>query len=428
MRPVKACTGYAECECRSERERIVFGKKNAYCTWKNRWCFLYNDWEYAKGVTPERRVSTHFQTFPAPGVGIPETSNVEKVGKKGETNAKKGKAPMLVLVDDILFHKGSRKHRVRSTPKPKSQEGVLKIAASKKVEAEAIECAATIVARDEKRLLPPLPTINPIFPPIMESTDQEGGPSCSRKRKYKEEVGSIHWKNLKVAMQPRHRSTVDELGEPLDETKSDRDRMMRLSSYVMTEYDDRLREVKRYKAKFKENKQLMNDARKTSKTLANTICLNDKNFESLKRRNGENVRLKKQLEMTKEQLKTTILEVSKVKGELDSALVGVSGLKMSIPTERDAAVQEFLGSQAFHDAFRPHCIRATNFEKRKLMAVLEPYDNGSIIRKYRDEMDEYRQKGEAFVFAVDPNSDDDSDNEASISEQSQEGEDGPGDA
>ncbi|CAN6574256.1 unnamed protein product [Malus baccata var. baccata] len=117
-----------------------------------------------------------------------------------------------------------------------------------------------------------------------------------------------------------------------------------------------------------------------------------------------------------------------VKWEFDSALVEVFGLKMSIPTERDAAVQEFLGSQAFHDAFRPHCIRAVNFEKRKWMAILERYDNGSIIRKYCDEMDEYRQKGEAFVLAVDPNSDDDSDNEASISEQSQESEDGPGDA
>ncbi|KAM1035085.1 hypothetical protein ACFX2A_039286 [Malus domestica] len=197
--------------------------------------------------------------------------------------------------------------------------------------------------------------------------------------------------------------------------------------YVMTEYDDRLREVERYKAKFKENKQLVNDATKTSKALAYAIRLKDENFESLKRRNGENVRLKKQLEATKEQLETTILEVSKVKGELDSALVEVSGLKMSILTERDAAVQEFLGSQAFHDAFRPHYIRAANFEKRKWMAFLERYDNGNIIRKYRDEIDEYRQKGEAFVLAIDPNSDDDSDNKASISEQSQESENGPGD-
>ncbi|XP_050116417.1 uncharacterized protein LOC126594240 [Malus sylvestris] len=263
----------------------------------------------------------------------------------------------------------------------------------------------------------------------MESTDQEGGPTCSRKRKYKEEVGGIQWKDLKVAMQPssfryvnnylaRRRSTIDELGEPLDENESDRDRMMRLSSYVMTEYDDRLREVERYKVKFKENKQLVNDARKMSKALADAIRLKDENFESLKRRNGENVRLKKQLEATKEQLETTILKVSKVKGELDSALVEVSRLKRSIPTERDAAVQEFLGSQAFHNAFRPHCIRAANFEKRKWMAVLEHYDDGNIIRKYRDEMDEYRQKGEAFVLAVDPSSDDDFDNEASISEQS----------
>ena len=61
----------------------------------------------------------------------------------------------------------------------------------------------------------------------------------------------------------------------------------------MTEYDDRLREVERYKAKFKENKQFVNDARKTSKALADVIHLKDENFESLKMRNGENVRLKK---------------------------------------------------------------------------------------------------------------------------------------
>nr|XP_028954200.1 GRIP domain-containing protein RUD3-like [Malus domestica] len=207
------------------------------------------------------------------------------------------------------------------------------------------------------------------------------------------------------------RSTVDELGEPLDENESDSDWMMRLSSYVMTEYNDRLREVERYKVKFQENKQFVNDARKMSKALADAIRLKDENFESLKRQNGENVKLKKQLEATKEQLETTILEVS----------------KRSIPTERDAAVQKFLGSQAFHDAFRPHYIQAANFEKRKWMAVLERYDNGSIIRKYRDKMDEYRQKGEAFVLTVDLSSDDDSDNEASISEQSQESEDGPGD-
>ncbi|XP_028947712.2 uncharacterized protein [Malus domestica] len=229
---------------------------------------------------------------------------MEKLGKKWETSAKKGKTPMLVPVDDILFHKGARKHRVRPTPKPKSQEEVLKIAASKKAEVKAIGCAVAIVAEEEIRLLPSFPTINPIFPPTMESTDQEGGPSSSRKRKYKEEVGSIHWKNLKVTMQPSsfryvnnclagRRSTVDELSEPLNENESDRDWMMKLSSYVMTEYGDRLREVERYKAKFKKNKQLVNDARKTSKTLADAIRLKDQNFESLKRRNGKNVRLEK---------------------------------------------------------------------------------------------------------------------------------------
>ncbi|RXI09269.1 hypothetical protein DVH24_033886 [Malus domestica] len=139
----------------------------------------------------------------------------------------------------------------------------------------------------------------------------------------------------------------------------------------MTEYDDKLREVEQYKAKFKENKHLVNDARKTSKALVDAIRIKDQNFESLKMRNGENVRLKKQLEVTKKQLETTILEVSKVKGELDSALVEVSRLKRSIITERNATVQEFL---------------------------------------------------------VDLSSDDDSDNEASIGEQSQESEDGLGDA
>ncbi|KAB2634719.1 hypothetical protein D8674_038167 [Pyrus ussuriensis x Pyrus communis] len=353
---------------------------------------------------------------------------MEKVSKKGGTSTNKGKAPMLVPVDDILFHKGARKHRVRPAPRPKSQEEVLKITASKRAEAEAIRCAAAIVAREERRLLPLLPTIGLIFPPTIESTDQEGGPSFSRKRKYKEEVGSILWKDLKVAMQPSsfryinnflagRRSTVDELGKPLDENESDHDQMMRLSSYVMTKYDDRLREVERYKAKFKENYQLVNDAIKTSKALAEAICLKDQHFESLKRRNGENVRLKKQLEGTGKQLETTILEVSKVKGELESALVEVSELKRSIPTERDTAVQQFLGSQAFHDAFKPHCIRAANFEKMKWMAILERYDNGSIIRKYR----------KAFILAIDPSSEDDSNNEASVGEQSQESGDGFGD-
>ncbi|CAN6566775.1 unnamed protein product [Malus baccata var. baccata] len=370
MRSGKACTGYAECACRSERQRIVFVTRMTIKLSGRELADIEKVLRCPKRIDIWASYDPYFE--------------MEKVGKKWESSAKKGKAPMLVPVYDILFYKGACKHRVRPTPKPKSQEEVLKIVASKNAEAEAIGCVAAIVTGDERRLLPLLPTINPIFPPTMESTDQEGGPSCSRKRKYKEEVCNIHWNDLKVAMQPSsfryvnnclvgHRSTVDELGEPLDKNESYHDRMMRLSSYVMTEYDDTLREVERYKAKFKENKQL-----KTSKALADVIHLKDENFESLKRWNGENVRLKKQLEATKEQLETTILEVSNVKEELDSALVEVSGLKRSIPTERDATVQEFLG--------------------------------------------------EAFVLAVDPSSDDDSDNEACTSEQSQENKDGPGDA
>ncbi|KAM2888876.1 hypothetical protein FF1_012541 [Malus domestica] len=319
MRPVKACIGYTEWACRSERERIVFVTRMTIKLSGRELVDIENVLRVPKDDRHLGKLRPLFRKYGfQPLVSECERRAMEKVGKKGETNAKKMKAPMLVPVDDILFHKGARKHRVRPSPKPKSQEEVLKVAASKKAEAEAIGCAATIVAREERRLLPLLPTINPIFPPTMESTDQEGGPSYSRRR-----------------------STVDELGKPLDENESDRDRMMRLSSYVMTEYDDRLREVERYKAKFKENKQLVNDARKMSKALVDVIRLKDENFESLKMRNGE----------------------------LDNALVKVSGLKMSIPTERDADVQEFL---------------------------------------------------------VDPNSDD-SDNEASISGQSQESEDGPGD-
>ncbi|CAN6678069.1 unnamed protein product [Malus baccata var. baccata] len=387
MRPVKACTGYAECACRSERERVVFNKRKSYCTWKK----------------------------------------LEKVGKKVETSTKKRRVPMLVPSEDILFHKEARKHRVRPIIKTKSREEVLKVAASKKAEAEAIGCAAAIVAGEDRRLLPPLPIINPIFPPVREHIGQEGDPSCSSKGKDKEEVGSVPWKDLKVAMRPKdfgyvnnclagRRFTFDELGEPLAKEESDCDRMLKLSSYVMAEYHDRLREAERCKVKLKENKQLVNDARETSKALAEAIKVKDQHFESLKRRNGENLRLKVQLEATKKQLETTMLEVSKVKGELDSALVEVSELKSSIPTEKEAAVKEFLGSQAFLHVLRPRCTREVHFEKRKWMAVLDRYDDGSVLRKYHEEIDEHHRKGETFDLAVYYSSTDESGDEASADE------------
>ncbi|CAN6716680.1 unnamed protein product [Malus baccata var. baccata] len=312
MRPVKACTGYAECACRSERERVVFDKRKAYCTWKKCWCFLYNDWEHAKGVTPERCVPTHFQTVGTRGtiklsgqeladvekvLRVPKEDRhlVEKVGKKVETSTKKRRVPMSVPSEDILFHKEARKHRVRPIIKTRSREEVLKVTASKKVEVEAIRCAAAIVAVEDRRLLPHLPTINPIFPPIREHIGQKGDPSSSNEGKDKEEVGSVPWKDLK------HYFGSDD----------------RLVMQVMAEYHDRLKEAER--------------------------C---------KRRNGENLKLKVQLEATKKQLETIMLEVSKVKGELDSALVEVSELKSSIPTEKEAAVKEFLGSQTFLHVLR----------------------------------------------------------------------------
>ncbi|CAN6572659.1 unnamed protein product [Malus baccata var. baccata] len=340
---------------------------------------------------------------------------MEKVGKKVETSTKKRRVPMLVPSEDILFHKEARKHRVRPIIKTKSREEVLKVAASKKAEVEAIGCAVAIVAGEDRRLLPPLPAINPIFPPVREHIGQEGDPSSSSKGKDKEEVGSVPWKDLK-------------LGEPLAKDESDCDRMLKLSSYVMAEYHDRLREAERCKVKLKENKQLVNDARKTSKALAEAIQVKDQHFESLKRRNGENLRLKVQLEATKKQLETTMLEVSKVKGELDSALVELSELKSRIPTEKEAAVKEFLGSQAFLHVLRPRCTREVHFEKRKWMAVLDRYDDGSVLRKYPEEIDEHHRKGETFDLAVYYSSADESGDEASADEQSHQGDDEFGEA
>ncbi|CAN6685494.1 unnamed protein product [Malus baccata var. baccata] len=447
MRPVKTCAGYAECACRSERERIVFDKRKAYCTWKKRWCFLYNDWEHAKGVTPERRVPTHFQTVVTQGtiklsgqeladvekvLRVPKEDKhlgklrplfrkygfqplvsecqrraMEKVGKKMETSTKKRRVPMLVPSEDILFHKEARKHRVRPIIKTKSREEVLRVAASKKVEVEASGCAAAIVAGEDRRLPTPLPTINPIFPPVREHIGQKGDPSSSSEGR---------------------RFTFDELGEPLAKDESDCDWMLKMSSYVLAEFHDRLREVERCKVKLKENKQLVNDARKLSKALVEAIQVKDQHFESLKRQNGENLRLKVQLEATKKQLETIMLKVSKVKGELDSALVEVSELKSSILTEKEAAVKEFLGSQAFLHVLRPRCTREVHFEKRKWMAVLDRYDDGSVLRKYREEIHEHHRKDETFDLAVYSSSADESDDEASADEQSYQGDDEFGNA
>ncbi|CAN6588724.1 unnamed protein product [Malus baccata var. baccata] len=390
MRPVKACTNYAECACRSERERVVFYKRKAYSTWKKHWCFLYNDWEHAKGVMPERRVPTHFQTVVTQGtiklsgqkladvekvLRVPKEDRhlMEKVGKKVETSTKKRRVPMLVPSEDILFHKEARKHRVRPIIKTKSREEVLKFAASKKAEAEAIGCAPTIVAGEDRRLLPPLPTINPIFPPVREHIGQKGDPSSSSEGKDKEEVGSVPRNDLKVAMRPKNFG-------------------------------------------------------KTSKALCEAIQVKDQHFESLKRRNGENLRLTVQLKATKKQLETTMLEVSKVKGELDSALVEVSELKSSIPTEKEAVVKEFLGSQTFLHVLRPRCTWEVHFEKKKWMVVLDRYDDGSVLRKYREEIDKHHRKGETFDLAVYSSSADESGDEASADKQSHQGDDEFGDA
>ncbi|KAM1520729.1 hypothetical protein ACFX10_011072 [Malus domestica] len=458
MRPAKSCTGYAECACRSERERIVYGKKKAYYTWKNRWCFLYNDWEYDKGVTPERRVLTHFQTELSdiekvlrvpkedrhlsklrplfrrygfqPLVSESQGRSMEKVSKKTETSTNKRKAPVLVPSEDILPHKKIHKFRGEPSVRPKSQDGVLKGPAFRKTGVEAVENAA-VVAGEGSRLLPP--------PLTMEHTVQESDPGSRHEGKGKERAGSVPWKDLRVATRPKdfgdinnclagRRFAFDELGEPLAKDESDCDRMLKLSSYVMAEYHDRLQEVERYKVKLKENKQLVDEARRNKGLLTQALQLKDETMESLKRRNGENLRLKKLLEATKKQLEVATLEVSKVRGDLDGALVEISELEKSIPTEREAAVQEYLSSSTFHLAIKPYCAQEARFEKRKWMAVLDRYDDGSILRKYHEDIDEHHRKGETFVLAVDPSSEDESDNEGSADAQTQHGEEDLGDA
>ncbi|XP_050125513.1 uncharacterized protein LOC126602639 [Malus sylvestris] len=215
MRPAKSCTGYAECACRSERERIVYGKKKAYYTWKNRWCFLYNDWEYDKGVTPERRVLTHFQTVVTRGtiqlfgqelsdiekvlrvpkedrhlsklrplfrrygfqplVSESQGRSMEKVSKKTGTSTHKRKAPVLVPSEDILPHKKIHKFRGEPSVRPKSQDVVLKGPAFRKTGVKAVDNAAAVVAEEGSRLLP--------HPLTMEHTVQESDPGSRHEGK-----------------------------------------------------------------------------------------------------------------------------------------------------------------------------------------------------------------------------------------------------
>ncbi|KAM1180531.1 hypothetical protein ACFX2G_019987 [Malus domestica] len=437
MRPAKSCTGYAKCACRSERERI----------------------EYDKGVTPERRVLNHFQTELSdiekvlrvpkedrhlsklrplfrrygfqPLVSESQGRSMEKVSKKTGTSTHKRRAPVLVPSEDILPHKKIHKFRGEPSVRPKSQDGVLKGPAFRKTGVEAVENAAAVVVGEGSRLLPP--------PLTMEHTVQENDPGSRHEGKGKERAGSVPWKDLRIATRPKdfgdinnclagRRFAFDELGEPLAKDESDCDRMLKLSSYVMAEYHDRLQEVERYKAKLKENKQLVDEARRNKGLLTQALQLKDETMESLKRRNGENLRLKKLFEATKKQLEVATLEVSKVRGELDGALVEISELEKSIPTEREAAVQEYLSSSTFHLAIKPHCAQEARFEKRKWMAVLDRYDDGSILRKYHEDIDEHHRKGETFVLAVDPSSEDESDNEGSADAQTQHGEEGLGDA
>ncbi|KAM2256111.1 hypothetical protein TB2_046358 [Malus domestica] len=117
MHPVKACTGYTECACQNERERIVFVTRG---TIKLSGRELANIEKVLRVPKKDRHLGKLRPLFRKydfqPLVSECQRRAMEKVGKKGETNAKKGKTPMLVPVDDILFHNGARKHWVRLTP------------------------------------------------------------------------------------------------------------------------------------------------------------------------------------------------------------------------------------------------------------------------------------------------------------------------
>ncbi|KAM1287164.1 hypothetical protein ACFX2J_001118 [Malus domestica] len=67
-------------------------------------------------------------------------------------------------------------------------------------------------------------------------------------------------------------------------------------------------------------------------------------------------------------------------------------------------------------------------KKRKWMAVLDRYDDGSVLRKYREEIDEHHRKGETFDLAVYSSSANESGDDASADEQSHQGDDEVGDA
>lgn len=168
---------------------------------------------------------------------------MEKVSKKTGTIIKKRKAPVLVSSEDILFHKETHKHRVRPATRPKSRDEVRKGPAFRKAGAEAVGYAAALVAGEGSRLVPLPRIVDPIVPPAMEHTAQENDSGSRREGKGKEKTGSVPWKDLKVATQPKsfehvsnclagRRFTYEELGEPLAENESDCDRILKLSAYV----------------------------------------------------------------------------------------------------------------------------------------------------------------------------------------------------
>ncbi|CAN6718976.1 unnamed protein product [Malus baccata var. baccata] len=166
------------------------------------------------------------------------------------------RVPVLVPSEDILFHKEARKHRVRPIFKTKSREEVLKVAASKKAEAEVIGCAAAIVTGEDRRLLPHLPTINPIFPPVREHIGQKGDPSSSSEGKDKEEVMAEYHDRLQEAERCKRRNGENlRLKVQLEAIKKQLETTMLEVSKVKGELDSALVEVSELKSSIPAEKE-----------------------------------------------------------------------------------------------------------------------------------------------------------------------------
>ncbi|KAB2608326.1 hypothetical protein D8674_011494 [Pyrus ussuriensis x Pyrus communis] len=130
MRPVKACPGYAECACWSERERIVFVTRGNIKLFGRELADVEKVLKVPKEDRHLGKLQPLFQKYSFQTL----VSECQRRAKRESTH----------VVDDILFHKGARKHRVRPAPRPKSQEEVFKITAQRELKLRLSGCRSTV--------------------------------------------------------------------------------------------------------------------------------------------------------------------------------------------------------------------------------------------------------------------------------------------